>query len=78
MDLYVTLAKFYLYIYKLLIVYNWQEAVFSMAMEAHIFVVIQQLNDLLKRVIPEKFQDMFYTSGTMKGMNAILEGGGWQ
>lgn len=38
-DFHAALADFYSCIYEFLIVYDWQEAVFSMAIKAHIFIV---------------------------------------
>ncbi len=56
LDLHSALAEFYTNIYELFTVYEWQEAVLPMAIEAHTFIVAQQPTDPLKRVIPEKFQ----------------------
>lgn len=55
LDFHVAFAKFYSCIYKLLTVYNWQKAVFSIVIEAHLFITTQQLIDLLKWIIPNKF-----------------------
>ncbi len=46
-------AEFYTNIYELFTVYEWQEAVLPMAMEAHTFIVAQQLIDPSKWVIQE-------------------------
>lgn len=54
-DLHADLAEFYSCIYKLLMVYDWQEAVFQMAIEPHIFIIAQQPIDPLKWVMPKKF-----------------------
>ncbi len=59
LDLYSALAEFYTNIYKLSTVYEWQEAVLPMAIEAHTFIVAQQTTDQSKWVIPEKFQGRF-------------------
>ncbi len=44
-DLHSALAEFYTNIYKLSQVYEWQEAVLPMAIEAHIFIIAQQPTD---------------------------------
>ncbi len=54
-DLHSALAEFYTNIYELFTVYEWQEAVLPIAIEAHTFIVAQQPTDPLKWVIPEKF-----------------------
>lgn len=38
--LHITLAEFYRSIYKLSIVYEWQEAVLLIAIKAHIYIVV--------------------------------------
>ena len=45
LDLHSALAEFYTNIYELPTVYEWQEAVFPMAIEAHTFIVAQQPAD---------------------------------
>lgn len=70
-DLYTALADFNSSLYKLSTVYNWQETVLPMAIEVHILIVAQQPTDLLKWVIPEKFQGRFFTLRTLKGMRSI-------
>ncbi len=74
-DLHSALAEFYTNIYKLSKVYEWQEAVLLMAIEAHTFIVAQQPTDPSKWVIPEKFQGRFCTARTMIGMGSIMGGG---
>ncbi len=51
-DLHSVLAEFYTNIYELSTVYEWQEAVLPMAIEAHTFIVAQQPTDPSKWVIP--------------------------
>ncbi len=55
-DLHSALAEFYTNICELFTMYEWQEAVLPMAIEAHTFIVAKQPTDPLKWVIPEKFQ----------------------
>lgn len=50
-DLHAALAKFYSCIYELSTVYEWQEAVLLMAIEAQTFIVAQRSTDPLKWVI---------------------------
>lgn len=42
-DLHAALAEFYSSIHELSTIYKWQEAVLPMAIEAHTFIVAQQL-----------------------------------
>ncbi len=58
-DLHSALAEFYTNIYKLSIVYECQEAVLLIAIEAHTFIIAQQPTDPSKWVIPEKLQGRF-------------------
>ncbi len=74
-NLHSALAEFYTNIYKLPIVYEWQEVVLSMVIEARIFIIAQQPTDLSKWVIPEKFQGRFCTAGTMIEMGSIIGAG---
>lgn len=46
----------------------------SMVIKAHTFIVVQQATDLLKSVIPEKFQVRFCSPKTIKNMCSILGG----
>lgn len=69
-DLHAALQNFYSSIYELSTVYEWQEAVLPMAMEAHTYIIAQQPKDPAKWVIPEKFQGRFCTPRTMIGMGA--------
>ncbi len=55
LDLHSVLAEVYTNIYELSTVYEWQEAVLPIAIEAHTFIVAQQPTDQSKWVIPEKF-----------------------
>ncbi len=71
-DFHSALAQFYSNIYKLFWVYEWQEAVLPMAIEAHIFIVAQEPTDPSKWVIPEKFQGWFWTARIMIGMHSIM------
>ncbi len=71
-DLYFTLAKFYSNIYKLSIIYKWQDAVLSMAIETHTFIVSQQPTNLSKWAIPEKFKGRFCTPKTMIRTRSII------
>lgn len=75
LDFHVAFAKFYSCIYKLLTVYNWQKAVFSMAIEAHTFIVTQQPIDPLKWIISNNFFGKFYMPKTIKKMSSIMETG---
>ncbi len=74
-DLHSALAEFYTNIYKLSKVYEWQEAVFPMAIEAHTFIVAQQPTNPSKWVIPEEFQGRFCTARTRIGMSSIMGAG---
>ncbi len=56
-DLYSVLVEFYTNIYKLSTVYEWQEAVLPMAIEAHTFIVAQQPTDPSKWVIPRNSKE---------------------
>ncbi len=75
LDLYSALAEFYTNIYKLSTVYEWQEAVFPMAIEADTFIVAKQPKDPSKCVISEKFQGKFWTARTMIEMGSIMSAG---
>ncbi len=55
LDLHITLAEFYKNVYELSTVYEWQEEVLLMAIEAHTYIVSQQPIDPSKWVIPERF-----------------------
>ncbi len=74
-DLHSALAEFYINIYELSTVFEWQEAVLPMAIEAHTFIVAQQPTDPSKWVIPEKFQGRFCTVRRMIGMGSIMGAG---
>ena len=74
-DLHSVLAEFYTKIYKLSIVYEWQEGVLPMAIKAHTFISAQEPTDPSKWVIPEKFQGWFCTARTMIGMGSIIGAG---
>ncbi len=74
-DLHSALVEFHTIIYELSTVYEWQEAVFSMAIEAHIFIVAEQPIDPSKWVILEKFQGRFCKARTMIGMSSIMGAG---
>ncbi len=74
-DLHSALAEFYNNIYELSKVYEWQEAVLPMAIEAHTFIITKQPTDPSKWVIPEKFQGRFCTVRTMIGMGSIMRAG---
>ena len=74
-DLHSALAQFYTNIYKLSTLYEWQEAVLPMAIEANTFIVAQQPTDPSKWVIPEKFQRTFCKARAMIGMSLIMEAG---
>ncbi len=74
-DLHSALAEFYSNIYGLSTVYEWQEAVLPIAIEAHTFIVAQQPTDPSKWVIPEKFQGKFCTARTMIEMDLIMGAG---
>ena len=75
-NLHSALAKFYMQIYEFSTIYEWQETVLLMAIKAYIFVVIQQLMDPSKWVIPEKFQGRFCMARTMIGMSSMMGGEG--
>ncbi len=75
-DLHTVFTEFYSNVYKLSTVYDWQDAVLPMAIEAHTYIDSQQPRDLSNWVIPEKFRGRFYTPRKM-----ILDGldnRGWQ
>ncbi len=74
-NLHSAVAEFYTNIYELSIVYEWQEAVLPMAIEAHTLIVAQQPTDISKWVILEKFQGRFCTARTMIGMGSIMGAG---
>ncbi len=74
-DLHSALVKFYTNIYELSKVYEWQEAVLLMAIEAYTFIVAQKPTDPSKWVIPEKFQGKFCTATTMIGMSSRIGAG---
>ncbi len=67
-DLHSVFAEFYTNIYELSTVYQWQEAVLPMAIEALTFIFAQQPTDPSKWIIPEKFQGRFWTAKTIIGM----------
>lgn len=73
-DLYTALTELYSCIYELSIIFDWQERVFLIAIEVHTFIIAQQLTDLLKQVIPKKFQGRFCIPRMMKEMGSILGG----
>lgn len=54
-DLYIALAEFYGYIYKLSMVYDWQKLVLPIAIEIHTFIIAPQPTDSLIWIIREKF-----------------------
>lgn len=70
-DLHAALQDFYSSIYELSTVYEWQEAVLPMAIEAHTYIIAQQPTDPAKWVIAEKFQGRICTPRTMIGMGAV-------
>ncbi len=74
-DLHSVLAEFNTNIYEHSTMYDWQEAVLPMAIEAHTFIVAKQPSDLLKWVISEKFQGRFCTARTTIGMGSIMGAG---
>ena len=74
-DLHSALAKFYTNIYELSTVYEWQEAVLPMVIEAYPFIVAKQPTDPSKWVILKKFQGRFCTARIMIGMGSIMEAG---
>ena len=71
-DLHTALAEFHSNIYELSTVYKWQEAVPPMAIEAHLYIVAQQLIHPLTLVISAKFQGRFCTTMTLIGMKATI------
>lgn len=73
-DFYAVLANFYNFIYKLSIVYDWQEVVLSIAIKVHIFIVAKQPTGPQNWVISKKFQGKFCTPRMLKKMSSILEG----
>lgn len=68
LNLHSVLDKLYNNVHMLSTVYKWQDLVFPMAIEAHLFIVVQQSTDLSKWVILEKFQDRFCTAKRLIGM----------
>ena len=75
-DLYTALAEFYINVYKLSTVYEWQDAVLPMAIKANTYIVSQQPTDPSKWVISEKFQGRFCMLRRMIGMSSIIGAGG--
>ena len=76
LDLHTARAEFYSNVYKLSTVYERQDAVLSMVIEANTYIVSQQPIDPSKWVIPEKFQGRFCTPKTMIEMGKIIRDGG--
>ncbi len=76
LNLHTARAEFYSNVYKPSTVYERQDAVLSMAIEANTYIVSQQRIDLSKWVIPEKFQGRFCTPKTMIEMGSIIRDGG--
>lgn len=75
-DLHTALAEFCSIVYELSTVYEWQDAVLPMAIEAHTYIVSQQPIDPSKLVFSENFQGRFCTPRTMIGMGSIIGAGG--
>ncbi len=71
-DLHNTLAELHSNIYELSTVYEWQDAVLLMAIEAHSYIVAQKPIDLLRWVISAKFQGRFCKARTLIGMRATI------
>ncbi len=71
-DLHTALAEFYSNIYELSTVYEWQNAVLPIAIEAHSYIVAQQLTNPLTLVISVNFPDMFCTARTLIGMGTTI------
>ncbi len=75
-DLHTALAEFYSNVYELCTVCEWQDVVFSMAIEAFTYIVSQQPTGPSKWIIPEKFQGRFCTPRIMIGIGSIIGVGG--
>ncbi len=70
--LHTALAEFYSNIYELSTVYEWQDKVFPMAIEAYLYIVAQKPTISLRWVILAKFQGRFCTARTLIGIRAKI------
>ena len=71
-DFHTAPEEFFSNIYKLSTVYEWQNAVLPMAIEAHSYIVAKPLKDRLRWVFSAKFQSTFCTARTLIGMRATI------
>lgn len=68
----VTLTQFYRLVLQLLKVYDWKEALLSLAIEVHIHIVTQQPSNQKQWIIYPEFQERFCITTIVISINMLL------